>query len=62
MHIIFAFTYIGLVVLAFAGWVMNLYTVAVLAFATPGAEFSLEVVVRLTGIICFPLGAVAGWF
>jgi hypothetical protein len=60
--IIFAFGYIGLVILGIVGWVMNLYAVAMTVFATPDAELTLQLVVRMVGIICFPLGAVAGWF
>lgn len=60
--ILFAFAYLALIFLGIIGWVMNLYSVAMTVFATPGAELTLQLVVRMVGIICFPLGAVAGYF
>lgn len=54
--IIFGLAFVGLIVAAFAGWVMNIIAICHLT------AFSGLAAMRVIGVFIAPIGAVLGWF
>lgn len=52
-----AFALFGIVILAFIGWIMNIYKLV----TTDPFVINGEVIVQVIGIFIAPLGAVLGW-